>query len=112
MANKLVTTFHDLMAQHELEISLKQARLEVDLAFQAITDLLDRDGRVAYPGVGVFKLVTRAARVVRNPKTGEKLNKAASKVIKFRPARSLQAALNPTAKKSKQKKSDAATAVL
>ena len=112
MANKLVTTFHGLMADHELGISLKQARLEVDLAFQAITDLLDREGRVAYPGVGVFKLVTRAARVVRNPKTGEKLNKAASKVIKFRPARSLQAALNPTVKKSKLKKSDAATAVL
>jgi DNA-binding protein HU-beta len=45
-------------------------------------------------GFGRFKVAKRAARKGRNPRTGEAVKIAASKSLKFSPARSLKAGLN------------------
>ncbi|MGH9127365.1 MAG: HU family DNA-binding protein [Acidimicrobiales bacterium] len=60
-------------------------------------------------GFGTFTPTSRAARVGRNPQTGEAVNIAASTGIRFAPAASVKAALNPPpAKKAAKKAAPAA----
>ena len=46
-------------------------------------------------GFGTFKVVDRAERTGRNPKTGEPLFIPATKVAKFQPGKKLREALSP-----------------
>ena len=50
----------------------------------ATTDALRGDDRVALVGFGSFSVAERAARTGRNPKTGESIQIAAKKVVKFK----------------------------
>jgi DNA-binding protein HU-beta len=45
--------------------------------------------RLQLPSMGTFKVEKRSARVVRNPRTGAKLNVPAKKVVKFKAAPAL-----------------------
>ncbi len=54
---------------------------------------LRRDGEFALHGLGKLKLVERAARVGRNPRTGEVIEIPAKKAVKFVPAKPLEEAL-------------------
>ena len=65
----------------------------VDAIFDTITTSLGRGEEVAIPGFGVFKVVKRAAREGRNPKTGEKIHIAASIKPKFRAGKVLKEAV-------------------
>jgi DNA-binding protein HU-beta len=47
------------------------------------------------PGLGVLRVRTRAARVARNPRTGEKVNVPRKKVVRFRAYKDLRELLNP-----------------
>jgi nucleoid DNA-binding protein len=47
------------------------------------------------PGLGVLRVRTRAARVARNPRTGEKVNVPRKKVVRFRAYKDLRDVLNP-----------------
>jgi len=47
------------------------------------------------PGLGVLRVRTRAARVARNPRTGEKVNVPRKKVVRFREYKDLRELLNP-----------------
>jgi len=49
--------------------------------------------RIQLPGMGTFNVTKRSARVVRNPRTGAKLNVPAKKVVKFKPAPALNKGL-------------------
>lgn len=49
---------------------------------------------VIVPGLGTFVTKTVAARMARNPKTGEPVYVPAKRRIKFTPAKSLTASLN------------------
>lgn len=49
-----------------------------------LADLL-LDGRSTYPGLGIFTVVTRAARTFHNPKGGDPIPKPERKTIKFKP---------------------------
>jgi DNA-binding protein HU-beta len=51
---------------------------------------LRRGGKVAISGFGHFETRTRAAREVRNPRTGKTITVKASTVPAFRPARALK----------------------
>lgn len=44
--------------------------------------------------LGTFKVKERAARIGRNPATGESLEIGASKVVSFKPSASLKSAVN------------------
>jgi hypothetical protein len=46
------------------------------------------------PGFGTFEVRDRAARTGRNPKAGEELKIAASRVAAFKPSAALKAAVN------------------
>ena len=89
-----------LVERHELTRAF--ARELVDDVLGSITDAAQRGEEVSLFGFGKFKVTERAARKGRNPRTGEPVKIAATKTLKFTPARSLKASFNKTrrAKKS------------
>lgn len=56
----------------------------------AITSGLKKDGAVSLVGFGTFKVKARAARMGRNPQTGESIKIAARKVVAFKPSPDLK----------------------
>ena len=75
--------------------NLTQAQATAALqAFEtSIIDELANGGEVALTGFGNFKVTERAARTGRNPKTGETLEIAASKVPSFKAGKALKEAV-------------------
>jgi DNA-binding protein HU-beta len=71
----------------------------LDSFFAEVTAAAKKGGKVAWPGFGSFSTTKRAARVGRNPQTGESVKIAASTAMKFTPSTTLKAALNPKKKK-------------
>jgi DNA-binding protein HU-beta len=59
-----------------------------------IAEELGKKEDVALFGFGTFSAVQRAARIGRNPKTGEPIEIAASVAAKFKPGKTLRDALN------------------
>ncbi len=88
-----------LAEEHELPKGM--ARNLVESVFQMISDAAQRGEEVSLFGFGRFKVAERAARKGRNPQTGEAVKIAASKNLKFTPARSLKTSLN-TKRKSRR----------
>jgi len=74
----------------EAGLSKASAEKAVNAVFDGITDALGKGDRLSLVGFGTFSVADRAARVCRNPKTGEKINVAASKVPKFKPGKALK----------------------
>jgi DNA-binding protein HU-beta len=66
----------------------------VDATFEAITDALKSGGEVRLIGFGSFSVAQRAASEGRNPRTGEKIQIAASKNPKFTAGKGLKDAVN------------------
>ncbi|MEK7465743.1 MAG: HU family DNA-binding protein [Patescibacteria group bacterium] len=71
----------------------KQGGEAVEAVFDAIVKSLSRGEEVAVAGFGVFRVVKRAARMGRNPKTGESIQIAASTKPKFRAGKLLKEAV-------------------
>jgi DNA-binding protein HU-beta len=65
----------------------------VDGLFDAIVGTLKKGGEVSVAGFGIFSVKQRAARMARNPKTGEAVKVAATVVPKFRAAKALKDAV-------------------
>ena len=65
----------------------------VDGIFDAIIATMKKGGEVSIAGFGIFSVKGRAARMARNPKTGEQVKVAAKKVPKFRAAKGLKDAV-------------------
>ena len=70
-----------------------QAEEIVDSIFDAIIGTMKKGGEVSVAGFGIFSVKARAARMARNPKTGEQVKVAATKVPKFRAAKALKDAV-------------------
>ncbi|MCU4306223.1 HU family DNA-binding protein [Acinetobacter ursingii] len=66
----------------------------VDAFTTVVTEELANGGEVALVGFGTFKVSDRAARTGRNPKTGEVLEIAASKVPTFKAGKALKEAVD------------------
>lgn len=69
------------------------AKAAVDALFDAITKELANGEEVAIAGFGTFKVSKRAARNGVNPKTGEKIQIAATTVPKFKAGKALKDAV-------------------
>jgi DNA-binding protein HU-beta len=74
----------------ETDLSKKVAGETIRAVFQGISSALDEGGSVSIMGFGTFKVVERAAREGRNPKTGEKIQIQPYKAVKFTPGQSLK----------------------
>jgi len=70
-----------------------QAEEVVDGLFDAIVQTLKKGEEVSIAGFGIFSVKHRAARMARNPKTGEQVSVAAKRVPKFRAAKALKDAV-------------------
>jgi DNA-binding protein HU-beta len=66
----------------------------VDAVFEAITGALKAGDSVSVVGFGTFVVKSRAARSGRNPRTGETIEIAASKVPGFKAGKALKDAVN------------------
>ncbi len=71
----------------------KQAAAAVDAVFDIITKTMARGEEVAIAGFGTFRVAKRAARMGINPRTGEKIQIAASIKPKFRAGKVLKEAV-------------------
>ena len=52
------------------------------------------EGRVQLPGLGTLIVRERPARTARNPRTGEKVEVAASRTVGFKPGKALKERIN------------------
>jgi DNA-binding protein HU-beta len=76
------------------EITQKAAEQAVNTMTDLLVDEVKTEGRFALAGVGVFTLVTRAAKTVRDPRNGEPIKITEKKAVKFKPAVSFKEAVN------------------
>jgi DNA-binding protein HU-beta len=83
----------------ELELPRRQMVEIIEAVLEKITDVLKSGDKVQLTPFGQFKVRDRAARIARNPKTGEPIKVPAKRVLKFIPGRTLKEAVG-TAKRS------------
>lgn len=74
-----------------LGIERKQAAAALDAVLEALGENVAKGEKISLAGFGIFERVDRDARTARNPATGETVDVAATKVIKFKPASALKA---------------------
>jgi DNA-binding protein HU-beta len=82
---------YTLAEQHQL--SKKQALQLTEDLIGMITKHLKKGERVKIAGLGILQVRSRAARMGRNPMTGEPINIKASKKVAFRASKDLKDAI-------------------
>ncbi len=75
------------------EISNKAAHLMLEDTIALITKHLKKGARIRLNGLGILVVRKRAARMGRNPATGEQIHIKASKKVAFRAAKELKEAV-------------------
>lgn len=76
------------------DISKAQATDALNAVLDNINDALKDGDKVTLIGFGTFSVSERAARTGRNPQTGETIEIAAKKVVKFKPGKELSDSVN------------------
>ena len=66
----------------------------VDQVFEIMKEALERGEKVKIPGLGISKVREKAARRGRSPKTGDRIEISARRVVSFKPSGVLRKALN------------------
>ena len=80
------------------DLDKTSADAAIKAVFSALSTSLAQGDDTSLSGFGAFSVGERAAREGRNPQTGEAIQIAASKVVKFKPAKALKDAVNGQAK--------------
>ncbi|MBR0360043.1 MAG: HU family DNA-binding protein [Clostridia bacterium] len=78
----------------EAEISKKDADKALAAAINAISKALADGDKIQLVGFGTFEVRERAARTGKNPRTGEMIKIAASKVPAFKAGKALKDVVN------------------
>ena len=76
------------------DLSKSSATQAVDAVVDTITESLRNGDSVTLVGFGTFEVRARAARMGRNPQTGEELQIKASKAPAFKAGKALKDAVN------------------
>jgi DNA-binding protein HU-beta len=79
---------------HEAELTKSAAATAVGATFDAITKTLKKGGEVKIMGFGNFRVVKRAAREGRDPRTGTPVTIKAAKRPRFSAGKGLKEAVN------------------
>ena len=82
----------DLVAKIASKSSLTKAAAErmLNATLASIQTVLAKESKLTLTGFGTFAVESRKARKGRNPRTGEVITIPASKVVKFRPGKTLK----------------------
>ena len=72
------------------ELTKKDAEKAVNAIFQSIEESLAKGDKVQLVGFGTFETKERAARIGRNPRTGEEIKIPATKVPGFKAGKALK----------------------
>ena len=93
--NLIIMTKKDLVASiaKDSGLTVKDAGIALNAFVSSVGKAMKKGQRLQLPGLGTFKVTKRSARVVRNPRTGAKLNVPAKKVVKFKAAPALDKGL-------------------
>jgi DNA-binding protein HU-beta len=75
------------------EMSKKDTQAVLDDLVSLVTKHLKKGDRIRIGGLGILQVRKRAARMGRNPATGEPIQIKASKKVAFRPAKELKEAV-------------------
>lgn len=90
---------------NEVAADTSMTQTDVDKVIRAYEDALKRQlaggGEVRIVGFGTFKVSHRAARMGRNPKTGDPLKIGASKNVRFSAGKAFKEALDSKGGKAK-----------
>lgn len=76
------------------ELSKSDAEKAIKAFVDTVTEVLQQGDKIAMVGFGTFSVGDRAARVGKNPQTGEAINIPAAKVPKFKAGKALKEAIN------------------
>lgn len=74
-------------------LSQKDAGKALEALIAAITETLMADGNLTIPCLGKFQVKERAARIGKNPRTGERVEIAASRYPTFKAGKALKDAI-------------------
>ena len=89
------------------ELNQAVAGQAVRAVVNAILDGLLAGEKVRVSGLGIFNVAARPAREGRNPQTGETIQIAASKAVRFHAGKAVKDALNPPTPKAAPRKKSA-----
>ena len=90
----VVTLKHITSALAEKQdMSKKQVHELLEGFIDTLKKDLKKGEKIRIPGLGIFIVAKRAARMGRNPATGEPIKIKASKRVRFRPAKELKEAV-------------------
>lgn len=86
----------ELAAKASERIGIAKTKIPqiVDTIFDTIKEALKEGNSITLVGLGTFKIVDRAERKARNPRTGEEITIPAKKVLVFKPSKSFLDQLN------------------
>ena len=76
------------------QLSIRDVELAVKMMLDQMTGALAEGERIEIRGFGSFSLHFRAARLGRNPKTGEKVDLMGKHVPHFKPGKELRERVN------------------
>ena len=76
------------------DLSRADATRAVDAVLDSVTQTLKGGGSISLVGFGTFTVKARAARMGRNPRTGEAIQIKASNVPGFKAGKALKDAVN------------------
>ncbi len=95
MAGKTMVTLTQLAATlaEEHELTKRAGRELLDDLVSLITKHLKKGERIRIAGLGILQVRKRAARMGRNPATGEAIQIKASKKVAFRASKELKEAI-------------------
>ncbi len=87
---------HELISAiaQDAELTKKDAENALAAAVKAISNALAEGDKVQIVGFGTFEIRERAARTGKNPRTGEMIDIAASKVPAFKAGKALKDLVN------------------
>ena len=89
---------------NHFEGNKKAAQHALESVLETVTREVARGEKVAITGFGAFEKVIRPARMVRNPRTGERTRAKKTAVPKFRPGADLKAVVSGAKKLPKPAK--------
>jgi integration host factor subunit beta len=85
-------TKKEIVKQISERIGLTQLKTKdiVQQTFDAVVDTLIEVGRIELRNFGVFEVKMRKPRKARNPRTGERVDVEAKKVVTFKPGKEME----------------------